>query len=751
MPGRKGRAPLSGAGVSGTGDGAVVRLAPGRNCWRTARAERLAWFIDGEDAFATLRRTLIAARRRIAIVGWDLHSAFELVREPPEDGLPSTLGDLLIALLERNPRLHVHILLWDWAPIYALEREPLFFGGGPWQAHERMSFILDDAHPLAASQHQKLVSIDGRLGWCGGFDLSRWRWDTSAHAAFDPRRCDPGGDPYPPFHDLHVLVDGEAAAGIEGVFLDRWSLAGGEPPEALGGASDGPDLWPIGVEPVLRDQVVGIARTLPEHGGRAEVRESERLYLDMVAGARRFLYIENQYLTARSIRDALCRRLEDESGPDVVILLPRRTGHWLEQYTMDALRARVLERLRAADRHGRLRVYYPDVTDLDDGDCLMVHAKLMIADDEVLRIGSSNLSNRSMGLDSECDLCIVAEDAATRDAIRAMRHRLLAMFLSVEPADIAEAEASGEGLSRVVDGLRARWAEEGAEEAGVPPLRLAVLEDRPDPDWQRQLPDERIVDPHRPLGPDLIADVLAKPGQRPHVKRRLVVGVGLVVLLFVLAAAWQWTPLGEILEPERLAAALRRLTDAPWGGLLLVGGFVVASLVAVPVTLLIIATVLVFGGAAGAVMSLVSATLAALAGYGVGRWLGRPAMARLTGGSLERLDRRLARHGIPTVVTVRIVPVAPFAVINLVAGASRLHLRDFLIGTLIGMIPGIGALALFSEGLLSLLRHGSLEAAALVLVAALLVFGIGWYGRRLAPGGGERSSRGSPAETADED
>ncbi|MBK1702278.1 phosphatidylserine/phosphatidylglycerophosphate/cardiolipin synthase [Thiococcus pfennigii] len=725
----------------------VVRLEPGRNCWRRARAERLAWFVDGEDTFAALRRSLIGARRRIAIVGWDLHSAFELVREPPDDGLPSALGALLIALLERNPTLEVYILLWDWAPIYALEREPLFFGNGPWEAHERIRFLLDDAHPLAASHHQKLVSIDGRLGWCGGFDLSRWRWDTSAHAAGDPRRRDPDGTPYAPFHDLHLLVDGEAGAAIEALVLDRWRWAGGEPPEALAGVASA-DPWPDGVTPVLRDRVVGIARTLPEYRGRTAVRESERLYLDLVAGARRFLYIENQYLTARSVGDALCRSLGRAEGPDIVILVPRETGHWLEQYTMDALRARMLARLRAADRHERLRVYYPDVTGLDDRGCLMVHAKLMIADDEVVRIGSSNLSNRSMGLDSECDLCIVAEDAETRAAIRALRHRLLAMFLSLDPADVAaaEAEAGGGRLGRVLDRLRARRVGSGA-----PPLRLAVLRDRPDPDWQRQLPDERLVDPHQPLDPQWIADAVASPEQRPHVKRRLAVGIGLVGLLAILAAAWQWTPLGQTLDPEALAAALGRLAEAPWGMPTMVVGFIAASLASVPVTLLIMVTVLVFGGVAGALVSLVGATLAALAGYGMGHWLGRPAMARLADGRLERLDRRLARHGIPTMVTVRIVPVAPFAVINLVAGASRLHLRDFLIGTLIGMIPGIAALAFLSEGLLGLLRDGSPQAAALLLVAVFLVIGLGWLGRRLAPGRGRRAGHGSVAETAAED
>ena len=88
---------------------------------------------------------------------------------------------------------------------------------------------------------------------------------------------------------------------------------------------------------------------------------------------------------------------------------------------------------------GRLRCYFPDLPALGD-DCLMVHAKLMIVDDCLLRLGSSNLSNRSMGLDSECDLCVTGNTEAARSKIRDLRQRLLAMFLSLDPDAVAQVE-----------------------------------------------------------------------------------------------------------------------------------------------------------------------------------------------------------------------------------------------------------------------------------------------------------------------
>ena len=724
-----------------------LRLSPGHNCAEMPRAERIAVLVDGEAYFAALRRSLIRARRSIAISAWDIHSGLNLVRgdtdaDGPDDDLPTVLGPLLMALLERRPTLQVFILLWDYAPIYALEREPLLFGDAPWghaAEHPRLHFIKDNAHPLTASQHQKLVLVDGRIAWCGGFDLSKWRWDTSAHRADEPRRCDPDGQPYPPFHDLQMLVDGAAADALAALFAERWRQAGGDRwllEQADSGADADP--WPSGVEPLFRDHTVAIARTLPAYHGRDEVREVERLYLDMIDAAERFIYAENQYLTSRSLADALCRVLARDDGPEVVLVLPQQTGDWLEQYTMDILRARVLERLRDADRHERLRVVYPDVPGVGDA-CLMVHAKLMIVDDRVLRVGSSNLSNRSMGLDSECDLCVVAEDADEQAAITGLRRRLMAMLGSgSEPAlaDLEQAaiEAGRAGLLDALDALV------GSEPTGDGP-RLVMLDGQVDPDWDRQLPDERLIDPDRPLNPDLVADAVVGKENTGAVRRRLLIITGLIGLLLALAAAWRWTALGDWLQPQLLAETLQWISTAPWGPPAGIAAMVVASLLAVPVTLLILAAALIFGPVTGTVVAMVSAVLSALAGYGIGRAAGGGLVQQLAGQRAGSLRRRLSKRGIPTIVTLRIVPVAPFAVLNLVAGAIHVSLRDYFIGTVIGMLPGVIAMSVFAEGLVSLLGRVDLRAVALLLVGGIALGGLFWLGRHMLRSG-ERGSEG---------
>lgn len=482
---------------------------------------------------------------------------------------------------------------------------------------------------------------------------------------------------------------------------------------------------------MLRGQRVAVARTLPAFDGRPQVREIEQLYLDTIERARYLIYLENQYLTARSVRDALCASLAREQGPEVVIVLPQRTGAWLEQHTMDILRARVLSRLREADRHGRLRIYYPEVVGLSSG-CLMVHAKLIIADDRLLRIGSSNLSNRSMGLDSECDLCIVGGREGEIAAIRGLRHRLIGVFLSVPAEEVARAEARarerGEAVIRAIEDLRS----EQAAAKDTPPILLSDLDGQIDPEWDRQLPDERLIDPDRPIDADLVTDVVVGGEEHvTHVRWRLVLGLGLVVLFVGLAAAWRWTGLGDWLNPDAIAVAVSGVSNSLWGPPIAILAFVAAAVVAVPVTLLILVAAIVFGPVLGAMVALAGSVASALCGYGIGSYLGRPAVKRMFGGSLERLTKRLAGYGVLTVVAVRVVPVAPFAVINLVAGASHLRLRDFMMGTAIGMSPAILAMSIFAEGLLSLISKADLRAVALVLLGGLAVAGLVWYGGRM--------------------
>ena len=198
----------------------------------------------------------------------------------------------------------------------------------------------------------------------------------------------------------------------------------------------------------------------------------------MIAAARHSIYIENQYFTAEKVGDALAARLREPEGPEVVLVLRELSHGWLEEVTMQTLRTRLIERLRAADVHGRLRVYYPFVEGLTSGTCIDVHSKMIVIDDEIVRVGSANLANRSMGLDTECDLTIEARGREdVRAAICDLRAELLGEHLGFDCARVRETIERTGSLRSAIDLLQRndRTLKPVPEAPQVSPAMLSVV------------------------------------------------------------------------------------------------------------------------------------------------------------------------------------------------------------------------------------------------------------------------------------
>jgi uncharacterized membrane protein YdjX (TVP38/TMEM64 family) len=206
---------------------------------------------------------------------------------------------------------------------------------------------------------------------------------------------------------------------------------------------------------------------------------------------------------------------------------------------------------------------------------------------------------------------------------------------------------------------------------------------------------------------------------RPHSTRRVLVAGLTLAAVLGLAAAWRWTALGELLDLEQLVAQARALNAYAAAPLAVILLFALAGTLAVPLTLLVIASVLAFGAPAGLFYALVGAELSALISYGIGRKVGRDLVRRYAGKKLNAVSKRLSRSGLKTILILRVVPVAPYAIINLVAGASHISLRDFAIGTLLGVLPGLSAIALFADRLAKALREPDL--GSITWVVGLLV------------------------------
>jgi phosphatidylserine/phosphatidylglycerophosphate/cardiolipin synthase-like enzyme len=420
-------------------------LAPGRNCRRIAPAHRAAVLIDTSDYFSRLAGALQRAERSVLIIAWDFDGRIKLC--PQHEDCPP-LGDFLRSLVEARPALEVRILVWSAAVVHASDDPISLLFGAAWEKHPRISVRLDREHPLYGSHHQKLVAIDDALAFCGGIDLTVQRWDTCGHDEVDPLRLTPDGKPYGPVHDVQMVVDHEAARMVADVARDRWRIATGE---ALPAPTRGPDLWPDDLVPDFTDTPIAIARTAPSYGGNEAVHEIAALTDDLLAAARHAIYIEAQYLASSKVRRFLTKSLAARTGPEVVAIVRRESTGLLEELVMGRNRDRLIRHLRHADRHNRLRVYFPVVPGKDAPCEVLVHSKVVVVDDRILRIGSSNLNNRSMGLDTECDLAIEAATDAQRRAITRVRDTLLAEHLGVPPEEVADAIRTRGSLIRGID------------------------------------------------------------------------------------------------------------------------------------------------------------------------------------------------------------------------------------------------------------------------------------------------------------
>ena len=398
---------------------------PGENCWRVERAAQASVIIDACDYYRIVRQAMLEAKQRILIIGWDFDPRIKLDRTE-EGNERETLGSFLLELAKSKPELDIRILKWNFGALKTLFRGSAILWVARLALRRNIKFKLDGMHPAGCSHHQKIVVIDNSFAICGGIDMTGDRWDRPAHADHDPDRLRPNGKPYGPWHDATMAVQGNVADALGDLAVERWRRATGE---TLPRVRRREPLWPDGLEPHFRDVELAIARTSPCYREYEEVREIEALFLDMIGRARRFIYAESQYFASPKIAAAVRARIIDDDKFEFVLVNPIRADGWLEQVAMDATRVRLGQVIGQSDPGNRFRIYTP-VT--EGGDDIYVHAKVLIVDDRLLKIGSANMNNRSLGLDSECDLALDATGTPDAATIAALRTRLMAEHLGVE-------------------------------------------------------------------------------------------------------------------------------------------------------------------------------------------------------------------------------------------------------------------------------------------------------------------------------
>ena len=437
-------------------------LQLGHNACREVTAQTSGVLVDAADYFHTLYWEASRARRSILLSGWEFDSTVEMLRgadAPP--GTEVRFLKFLNGLCYRNPKLFVCILAWNFNLVLATEREWLQRVYFHWMTHSHFHFRVDDSPIATGSHHQKFVVIDGRIAFLGGIDVRHACWDDRRHLVENPDRVS-RGRPHGPYHDVQVyLGGGEAPLALEQYFFQRWQRADGKLPPLSPPLSYREELRPRGALP-LGSTTLALSRTQPRSCGPT-VREVERLFADAIAAAERMIFVETQYFSSRAICDALVARMRGRREPrlEVVIVVNDRAEAVKEEVAVGLRQAENLEQLRAvaAETGHVLGCYYSmaDGANDENPETTYIHSKVMIVDDRFLTIGSANLTNRSMGLDSELHASWEASDGDTPlvSAIRDVRVSLLAEHAGLAAED-AGALATLGGLVARLDAIAVR-------------------------------------------------------------------------------------------------------------------------------------------------------------------------------------------------------------------------------------------------------------------------------------------------------
>ncbi|HTK84572.1 MAG TPA: VTT domain-containing protein [Patescibacteria group bacterium] len=675
----------------------------GKNCWRVEKVSRAAMLIDCANYYRALHEAIFKAQHSIFILGWDIDSRIELLRgsEAKEAGCPATFFDLIQWKARCHPQMEIYLNRWNYSIFFVEQREA--FSDLKWRIHSppNIHYCLDGQIPYGASHHQKVVVIDDEIAFCGGMDVALARWDHREHHPKEAGRADPANlagpekkVPFDPYHDIQIVVSGPIAAAFGELARERWRLAAGFDPIAVRQANfeNAPYAWPASAKTCLSNVDAAIALTIPPEYDQPPVKQIERLYIDLIRRAEKFIYMENQYYTHLPVAYALNRQLRKKPDLRVLAVGCHNPHGRIEGESMWSGRVKFGDVLRSGGVADRALLAYPMSREDGEEKDIHIHSKIMIIDDRYLRVGSSNCNHRSMGFDTECDLVIEA-DEATRPAIAAIRNDLIREHTGRELADIerlAQGEAKVEEFLTYLSHSRQHLCKINDEKYRRTPLGKI---------------SRKLGDPEKPIIPGEWTMPYRYAGTKRNLPQRLFVTIFILALVIGFALLWKVTPLAEYASTDKIVELLERIRSSPWAIPVTLGLYLVGGLIFFPVNILTAATAIAFGPVPGAIISMVGSMLGAAIGFLVGRWLGLRSLRVFLGALPEKAAQYAKNSNVAGITMLRLIPIAPFGTINMALGVANVPFRTYLAGTFLGLLPGKLVVVFLGTSLLNLIEH----------------------------------------------
>ena len=220
---------------------------------------------------------------------------------------------------------------------------------------------------------------------------------------------------------------------------------------------------------------------------------------------------------------------------------------------------------------------------------------------------------------------------------------------------------------------------------------------------------------------------MPKKGKRGPAWGKLIV---IALVLIALAAAWRWTPLAEIVTVENILSWTRAVRGTWWAPIAMVGAYVLGSLMLFPRPVLTLVSVMSFGVALGLVYATGGVILSAAVTYWLGRMMKRDTVRRIAGEDFEKAGEVLRKNGVIAVFGANMLPTPPFAVQNIIAGAARIPLWKFLLGTVLSLIPGILAWTVFGDQLVNAMDQEGKVNYWMIGAAVIFLVGFTFVARK---------------------
>ena len=216
--------------------------------------------------------------------------------------------------------------------------------------------------------------------------------------------------------------------------------------------------------------------------------------------------------------------------------------------------------------------------------------------------------------------------------------------------------------------------------------------------------------------------------QRPRNRPAWAKIIALGAFFLTCFLAWRYTPLADIITAENVMAWAQSMRRSAWAPFAVIAIYTPAAFLLFPRPLITLFAVLAFGPWRGCAIAFIGILCSALATYLVGRSLPDKALHRIAGRNLDRTTRAIRQRGLASVFAVSIAPVAPFPVVGMIAGAAKVKLWHYLVGTGLGMAPGTLATTVFANEIESALENPARinywVVGGVTLVFVALVFGV---------------------------